>query len=45
MLLSGLGAHVEERERTWLYIDLISYIVICESAFPRDSIRSMMTSN
>ena len=45
MLLSGLGAHVEERERTLLYIDLISYIVICESAFPRDSMRSMVASD
>ena len=24
-----------------MYADLMSYIVICESAFPRDSIRSM----
>lgn len=27
---------------TWLYILLISYIVICESVFPRDSRRSMV---
>ncbi len=30
-----------EVTRTWLYIDLMSYMVICESAVPRDSMRSM----